>query len=343
MFERTRLRTLLTIGVLAFVPVAGHADEPVSFKGQRVTILIGYGVGGSYDIYGRLAARFLGKYLPGNPTVIAQSMTGAGSLTAATHLYNVAPKDGTVLGVIGQTIPVDQVLGEAPKTFDSSKFAWIGRIASGIETVISWHTVPVKTIEDVKNREVVVAASGPSSGSAIYPTVLNNLVGTKFKVVQGYTGTKEMMIAMERGEAEACGAINVSTLTSEFPTWLPEKKVNVLTQVSLNPHPQIPDVPTIVSLTKNEQDREAMKLFAVSGDIGRSIVAPRGLSPERVKVLRDAFDQMVKDPELLALAEKTHLDISPLQGTELQKLVQSVGEAPKAVIEKALAAKVVKR
>ena len=318
---------------------AASAADDVDFKGKQVTIQIGYGSGGSYDVYGRLAARYFGKYLPGNPTVIAQNMTGAGSLTLANHLYRNAPKNGTVLGVIGQTIPVDQVLGGSGINFDSAKFNWIGRMADGVETIITWHTVPAKTIDDAKTIPIVIAATGPSSGAAIYPTILNNLIGTQFKVIRGYDGTKEMLLAMERGEAGGCGAINVATLTSQFPDWLRDKKINVLTQVSVIRHPAFPDVPTIVELAKNEEDKKVMQVFAVSGDIGRAIVAPPDLPPELVKVLRASFMAMMSDADLLATAKTANLDIGPMDGAKLQSLIEEVGRFPQAVVEKAIAAK----
>lgn len=314
-------------------------SENVDFKGKQVTISIGYGSGGSYDVYGRLVARYMGRYLPGSPTVVAQNMTGAGSLTLANYLYNVAPKNGTALGVIGQTIPVDQILDGKGMNFESGKFVWIGRMASGVETVVSWHSTDVKTIEDAKSREIAIAATGPSSGASIYPILLNNLVGTKFKVIRGYAGTKEMLLAMERGEAGGCGAINVSTLTSQFPEWLKESKINVLTQIAVTRHPAIPDVPTIVELAKTPDDQKVMKLFALSGDVGRSLTAPPGLTPDVVKVLRASFIATMKDAELLAFAQKSNLDIEPMAGEELQKLVAEVGTYPRPIVEKAIAAK----
>ena len=320
---------------------ATSAADDVDFKGKQVTIQIGYGSGGSYDVYGRLAARYLGKHLPGNPTVIAQNVTGAGSLTLANQLYRTAPKNGTVLGIIGQTIPVDQVLGGSGINFDSAKFNWIGRMADGVETIITWHTVPAKTMDDAKTTQIVIAATGPSSGAAIYPTILNNLIGTQFKVIRGYDGTKEMLLAMERGEAGGCGAINVATLTSQFPDWLRDKKINVLTQVSVMRHPAFPDVPTIVELAKNEEDKKVMQVFAVSGDIGRSILAPPDMAPDLVKVLRASFMAMMNDADLLATAKTANLDIGPMDGAQLQALIEEVGRFPPAVVEKAIAAKAV--
>lgn len=334
------MRAGIGLAVAGLLMCANIAQaETVDFKGKTVTISIGYGAGGSYDVYGRLVARYMGRYLPGNPTVVAQNMTGAGSLTLANYLYNVAPKNGTALGVIGQTIPVDQLLDGKGMKFKTDKFIWVGRMASGVETVVSWYTTPVKTIEDAKSHEIAIAATGPSSGSSVYPIVLNNIVGTKFKVIRGYAGTKEMLLAMQREEAGGCGAINVSTLTSQFSNWMKEKKINVLAQISMTRHPAIPDVPTIVELAKTPDDQKVMKLFAVSGDVGRALTAPPDLSPEMTKTLRASFMKMMKDPELLAYAKKSKLDIEPMSGDELQKLVEEVGKYPRAVIDKAIAAK----
>lgn len=325
-----------------FCAILSHASANASeatFKDQKISILIGYGVGGGYDVYGRLVARFLPKYLPGNPVVIAQNMTGAGSLRAADFIYNVAPKDGTTLGVIGQTIPIDQLMEEGKKTFDSSKFTWIGRMASGVETITTWHTSPVQSIQQAKKSAANIAATGPSSGSAIYPVVLNSLIGTKFKVVSGYAGTKEMLLAMERGEADGCGAINASTLTSEFPHWLSEKKVTVITQISTERHPAFPDVPTLVELGTTERQKQILKLFAASGDIGRALMAPPGVPRERTDILRKAFMQMMADKELLELAAKNNFDISPMEGSALQKFVTEIGDTPESIIVEARTAK----
>ena len=310
----------------------------ITFKGETITILVGYGTGGGYDAYGRMASRFLGKHVPGNPTVIVQNMTGAGSLAAANYIYNIAPKDGTVLGVIGQTIPVDQLFDSAGKRFDSAKFTWIGRMATGVETITVWSAAPVASIADAKAREIVIAAAGPASGSAIYPTVLNNLIGTKFKIVRGYSGTNEMLTAMERREADGSGSVNVATLTSQFGYLLRDKKVRVLTQVSLERHPAFPDVPTFAELGDTDEQKQVLRLFAQSGDVGRALLAPPGIAPERVKVLRDAFLEMMKDPELLAFAEQVHIDISPLDGASLQKLVGDIENTPAPIIARAKAA-----
>lgn len=334
-----RFAAIVVALVWSSIAVAAPShDSPITFKGQKISVIIGYGVGGGYDIYGRMVARFLGKYLPGDPMVVAENMTGAGSLSAAEYIYTVAPKDGTTLGVIGQTIPVDQLLEKDQKSFDSSKFTWIGRMAAGVETIAVWHTSPVQSIDQAKKIVAHIAATGPSSGSSIYPVVLNNLIGTKFKVISGYAGSREMLLAMQRGEADGCGAIDASTLTSGFPQWLAENKIKVLTQVSLKRDPAFPDTPTFVELGRTSRERQILKLYAASGDIGRALLAPPGLSPARTKLLRKAFMKMMRDPDLLAFAKKGKIEISPMQGDALQKIVADISAAPPEIIKAARAA-----
>jgi tripartite-type tricarboxylate transporter receptor subunit TctC len=335
------LRALILIALGASAaPVPARSANAVDFTGRTITIVVGYGVGGSYDAYARLAGRFLGRYLPGSPVVTIDNMTGAGSLRAANYLYNIAPKDGTVLAVIGQTIPVDQLLfEEAQQRFESTRFHWVGRMASGVETVIVWQTAGVQSIAQARNRELVIAAAGPSSGSAIYPLVLNNLVGTRFRVLPGYSGTNEMIVAMERGEVDGSGSVNVSTLTSNYEAFLRDGRIRVLAQASLSPHPAFPDVPTFVALGRSEAQRAVLGLFASSGDIGRAIVAPPDIPAARVAVLRTAFMRMMSDPELLAAARMMRLDISPMDGSTLQGLVAKIGNTPTAVVAAAKTAK----
>jgi tripartite-type tricarboxylate transporter receptor subunit TctC len=335
---RTLARILVSAALLLGLAPASRAADEISFKGETITILIGYGIGGSYDVYGRLAGRFLGKYLPGNPLVVPQNMTGAGSLAAANYLYNIAPKDGTYLGVIGQTIPVDQLFDNSGKRFESAKFTWIGRMAAGDETILVWHGAPVRSIADAKRISVVIAAAGPASGSAVYPTLLNHLIGTRFRVVRGYTGTNEMLNAIEKGEADGVGSVNVATLTSQFRPWLRDKKVRVLAQVSMTRHPAFPDVPTFPELGRTEEQKEVLRLFAEGGDVGRALIAPPGLAPARVAVLRAGFVRMMKDPQLLAFAKQAGLDISPLDGAALQKIIADIAATPKTVVAHAKAA-----
>jgi tripartite-type tricarboxylate transporter receptor subunit TctC len=334
-------RGAVACAVLAAVLCSAHIAraQDISFKGKTISIVVGYGVGGGYDLWGRLIAKYIGNYLPGKPTVIVQSMPGAGSLTAASYVYNVAPRDGTVLGVIGQTIPVDQLLNPQERVnIDSSKFTWLGRMAAGVETIAVWKTSRVQSVQEALRTPATIAAVGPSSGSAIYPTVLNNLLGAKFKVVSGYDGTKEMLMAMERGEADGCGAVDVTTLTSGFPQWLTEKKIKVITQVSLKRDEFFKDAPTFVELGRNQRQRSILRVFAASGDIGRALLAPPNLSPKLASILRTAFAQTMKDPDLLSFAKAHNIEVSPLEGADLQSLVASVSTTPKDIVMAAMAA-----
>lgn len=334
------LRAFWVMVVAACLAGTQLQAQEVDFGGEAIAVIVGYGAGGSYDTYGRLVGRFLGRHLPGNPTVIVDNMTGAGSLRAANYIYNVAPKDGTVLGIIGQTIPVDQLLFEdAQQQFDSTQFNWIGRMAAGVESIISWHTNPVGSIEEAKTRPMVIAAAGPSSGSAIFPVVLNNLIGTQFEVLRGYSGTNEMIAAMERGEVDGAGAVNITTLTSAFEPFLREGKIRLLTQVSITRHPAFPDVPTFVELGTTQDQQAILRLFASSGEIGRALLAPPDLPEARVAVLRAGFVRMMNDPELLAIAEQTRIDISPLEGGDLQAIVAEIARTPGSVVDAAKAAK----
>jgi tripartite-type tricarboxylate transporter receptor subunit TctC len=331
---------LLLTAIFATTPFhAARAEESAPpLKGAQITISIGYGAGGGFDLYSRLLARFIGKHIPGNPTIIAQNVVGAGSLKLANNLYAQAPRDGTAIGMVAQTLPVDQLLGSPGISFDYSKFNAIGRMATSGTVVISRQTIPVKSIEDVKNLPVAIAATGPSSEAFIVPALLNNLIGTKFNIIGGYAGTQEMMIALERGEADAATVI-ISSLMSQFSRFMKNKEVNVLVQNSLQRDPAFPEVPTTVELARNDDDRQIMKLFAVGSDIGRSIIAPPGVPAERVAILRRAFMDTMNDPEFIAAAKKSEFDLEPMNGADLQSMINGIGGMQPELLRKAAEAK----
>ena len=342
--ELTRSRPALLVLLLAAILTAISSrplradDSDTPFKGAQLTLSVGYGAGGGFDLYARLLARFLGKHIPGNPTVIVQNVVGAGSLKLANSLYNQAPKDGTAIGMVAQTLPVDQLLGSPGISFDFAKFNVIGRMATSGTVVISWHTVPVKTIEDVRKRPITIAATGPSSEAAIVPALLNNLFGTKFKIVTGYAGTQEMSIAMERGEADAMTTI-ISSLFSQFARFMADKQINVLVQNSLRRNSAFPDVPTTVDLVDNDDDRQIMKLFAIGSDIGRSVIAPPGVPADRIAILRKGFMDAMNDPELIATAKKSDIDLEPLDGAAVQAMIDGISAMSPALLKSALDAK----
>ena len=332
------LRSLIAFcSVLALAPMA-RADEVEAFRGKTVTLYIGTGAGGGYDAYGRLIARHFGRFLPGTPSVVAQNMPGASSLVLTNFLYNKAPRDGTAVGVINQAMPMEQFLQTEGIAYDANRFAWIGRASSAVETGIVWHTSPIQKIEDVFTRETVVGGTGPTSSTVFIPHLLNNLAGTRFKVVSGFNGTNEIGLAMERGEVEGSGT-PMESLKSYRADWMRDKKIRILVLWSAQREPELPDVPSIVELGRTEEARRILKFYASADDIGRSLMAPPGLAPERIATLRRAFDAAVRDPQFLADAEKSGLEVKPMSGEALQAMVAEVATFPQELIAKARAAR----
>ena len=332
------LRILLLTAMLAAMPLcAPRADDAMPFKGARITISVGYGAGGGFDLYARTLARFIAKHIPGDPTVIVQNVTGAGSLKLANLLYNVSPKDGTTIGMVAQTLPVSQQLGSPGIKFDFANFEAIGRMATMDTAVVVWHTVPVKTIADAEKKTMNVAATGPSSDAFITPAVLNNIIGTKFKIISGYNGTRATITALERHEADAT-TVSISSLLAGFAHYIKNKDVHVIVQNALTRNPAFPDAPTMIELARNNDDRRILTLFATGGAIGRFFIAPPGVPANRVAILRKAFMDTMHDPEFLAAAKKSRLSLEPMDGEKLQALIGGLGGMPEPLLKRALAA-----
>jgi tripartite-type tricarboxylate transporter receptor subunit TctC len=328
----TKIRGTLLVVLAGFFTVPGYAQPTDALKGKTLTIYVGYGSGGGYDMYARAMSRYIGRYLPGNPAVIVSNMPGAESLTLANYVYNVAPKDGTAMGMVAQSIAQEQAFGTAGVRFDVSKFNWIGRIASNIEMIYVWHAVPVTTIEDVKHRETILAATGPTS--AIYPRLLNDIAGTKFKVILGYNTTANAHLAMERGEVEGTTS-SYNTVKTATPGWLDKKLVSVLVQHALQRSPNMPDVPAVVEFGRTAQDQQVLTFYANSGVVGRSVMAPPGTPEDRVEMLRSAFEAMMKDREFIADIESKKMDFDPMPGTALQKVFNRALDVSPEVLARA--------
>jgi tripartite-type tricarboxylate transporter receptor subunit TctC len=318
----------------ASAPSRAQSDPIADFyKGKTVKIIVGFGVGGGYDIYGRLAAEHLGRFIPGNPTVIVENMPGGGGVRAASFLHGAAPKDGTVLSVIVQSIAFDSAIGELPGKIDASKYNFIGRLTSNVEAQFTWHTSQTKSLEDAKRNTVVVGATGASSPSTIVPRMLNEAIGAKFKIVQGYPGTAEAALAMERGEVEGMMQ-SLESLQSAKPDWIREKKINFIWQLALKPHPAFPDVPAVGQLGDTPEEQSMLKLIAGTADIGRSLVAPPDVPAERVAALRAAFQAMVADPQFQAAAKARNANLDQASGEALQEIVAAAMATPKPVVER---------
>jgi tripartite-type tricarboxylate transporter receptor subunit TctC len=323
--------------VLATVAGAVALSTPVRaddfYKGKSISLIIASNTSGGYDTYGRILARHLGAHLAGNPTIVPQNMPGAGGIRAANYLYSIAAKDGTVFGIFDQAMFLDQLLGIPGLRGDVRQFNWIGRLASNSSVLFAWHTAAVKKIEDAFSHELIVAA--PGSNSRLNWTALNALTGTKLKLLTGYEGPATAKIAMERGEVEAL-SLPWGVLREENPEWLAEKKINLLLQTGLEKNAGLADLPRMIDLAKNEDDRRVLEIFASPSLVGRSFAAPPGLPKERVEELRAAFMEMTKDPDFLAEVAKLNFDLDPLSGQDLQAFFAKA-DYPPELIERAKA------
>jgi len=303
------------------------------YTGKTMELIVGYPPGGSNDVYGRAVSRFLGKHLPGQPNIILRHMPGAGSIVAANHIYNVAPKDGTVLGLLAATNTIDEKLGATGVKFETAKFTWVGRVASSVNVTGMWHTSKIKNAKDALTIESTLGATGTGSTVYVYPNVLNRVVGTKFKMVMGYGGSSEAMLAMERGEVDG-HSTSLEAYKSAHPEWITQKRVNFVVQYGLKRHPDLPDVPTCVELARNEEEAMILKTVVNATEIGKAILSTPNVPMERANALRAAFMSMVADNEFKDELDKMRVELTPMSGTELQSLVEEVGRIPDAVLEK---------
>ena len=320
-------------GIVAASPAL--AQDPVSDfykKNNTLRLLVGSEAGGGYDGYARLLSRHLGRFIPGNPTIVVQNMPGAGGIVAANYLYNAAPKDGTVIAQVQRLVPFVQIMGEPGPQFETAKFNWLGSLASEVTVCVSWHTSPVKTFQDLKKTELIIGGSGPNDTETV-PATLNNVLGTKFKLVTGYPSSTAVTLAMERGEVSAVCS-SYSSLVTRNAHWFKENKVNFLVQSSTQKHPELPNVPLALEFATNAEDKALLEFSDARLAIGRPFMLPPGVPAERVKALRTAFNQMVKDKEFLADAEKEKRELDIVSGDDMQALLERLSKTPKAMIDR---------
>ena len=311
--------------------IAPHAaDAEAFYKGKTVIIYIGFAPGGSYDYFGRLVARHLGKHLPGNPTVIAESMPGAGSFTAANYLYARAPRDGTALGIVSQTMAIEELLGTSGVQYKAAQFNWIGRATSVNEVSLTFHSSNTKTIRDAIDNETTMASTGAGSPSETYLKLLNEVARTRFKLVGPYPASNDAMLAMERGEVDGAFT-SYNTLKVSRQDWLREKKINILVQYGER-SADLPDVPFAVDLAKTEADRQLMAFYVSSEQIGRAFLAPPETPADRVAALRRAYDETMQDGEFLHEIDQSHSEFNPLSGDKLQRLVAAAADVQPAIV-----------
>jgi tripartite-type tricarboxylate transporter receptor subunit TctC len=304
------------------------------YAGKTLTIVVGSDVGGGYDTNARLLSRHIGKFIPGNPTVIVQNRPGAGSITATNYIYNTAPKDGTTIGMVQRGIPLFKLTNQPGVQYDPEKFSWIGNMSSESGVVMVWHTSPAQKTEDLFTKEVVVGGSGAGAENETGPRLLNAILGTKFKLVSGYKSQTEALLAMERGEIAGIGSMSWPTLKTAKGEELKAGKIKVLMQSGLKRDKDLPNVPLSLDLAKNDADRQALQFYFTQNTIARPIIAPPGVPADRVAALRAAVIAMAKDQEFRDDAAKLGLDSDPVSGEEVQRVVENLVKTPPDIVKR---------
>ena len=337
MVSKACWRVLAAALVTALPLSIARAQSPAEFyKGKTVEFYIGYSVGGGYDLYARTIARHIGKHIPGNPTVVPKNMEGAGSLRLANWLFRVGAKDGSVIGTIGRGTAFDPILGQQGAQFDGTKFTWLGSANNEVSVCVSWNaTSGIAKFEDLLSKEMTVGGTSSSADTDQFPRIMNGVLGTKMRIVSGYPGGNDVVLAMERGEVKGRCGWSWSSVMSTHRVWLDEKKMTVLAQLALQKHPDLPDVPLIIDLAKTDEQKQILKLIFARQVMGRPYLAPPGIPADRAAALRQAFLDTMTDKDFLADAEKAQLEITPVDGATIQKLVAEVYQTPPEVAKKA--------
>ena len=296
-------------------------------------MIIGFGPGGGYDLWGRTVGRHIGRHLPGAPTVIPQNMPGAGSYAAASYIFNIAPKDGSVLGIIARDAALGPLSGATGARFDPTRLSWIGTPTKETNVCVAYHTSQVKSVLDLYDKQLIVGDTGPGTGTRSYPKALNELLGMKFKLVGGFPASSDVFLAMERGEVEGiCESLD--SIKIRRPDWIPTRKISILFQGGAEPNPELDGVPFVLDLALTGEQRQAIEFLYAGQGIGRPFVAPPDLPPDRLKMLRDAFKATMTDPAFVAEAQKSKLDLEPEDGEHLAVLIAKIYATPKPIVDK---------
>jgi len=327
-------RLLLILLTMALAASASAQSVEEFYRGKTINLVIGFAVGGGYDLYGRHLARHIGKHIPGNPAVVPQNMPGAGSLKAANFIYSAAPKDGSAIGTFARTTGINPLL-ESGATFDGTKFTWLGSVTDDVSTCVTWNTTAVRTWDDFLTKPSTLGGQGPSSEPDIFARLYKNVFAAPIKLVPGYPGTNEITLAMERGEVDGLCGLSWSTIKTRHAQWLRDKKINVLVQSSLKKEPELGDVPLVMDLTKDKEKLQILKLILAAQEMARPFAAPPGIPADRKAALVAAFDATMKDPEFLADAKKLNIDVNPVGAKALNELLAELYATPKDVVKKA--------
>jgi tripartite-type tricarboxylate transporter receptor subunit TctC len=330
------MKRAFAVAALLLLPTLALAQSPAEFyKGKSVDLYIAYSAGGGYDLYARMVARHLGRHIPGNPQVVPKNMEGAAGLRLANWLYQAAPRDGSVIGATSRNIAFEPLIGNKAAQYDSRQFTWLGSANDEVSVCAAWHTSGVSTIKDALNKELVIGSSGTADDTYQYPRLINNTLGTRFKIITGYPGNNDVSVALERGEiAGRCGW-SWSSAKSTRPSWIEEKKISVLIQLSLSKHPDLPDVPLIMDLAKDDEQRQMFRLIFARQVMGRPVQSTPGVPKDRLAALQKAFMDTMRDPAFLAEADKLKFEITPVAGPEIETLVADILKMSPALADRA--------
>lgn len=330
-----RVWALAVFPVVALgLPAAAQSDG--FYKGKQIRMVVPSGAGGGYDTFARVLSLHLRKHLPGNPNIVDQNMPGASGMLGTNWAASIAPKDGTVILATYNTLLIEPMFGNKSVKYDPRDFEWIGSMGKQQQVCVTWHTSPIKSIEQAKEREIVVAATGATGNSATMPKQLNQLIGTKFRVVPGYS-TTESRLSLERGESDGICGLSYSTLKAAQPEWIDNKRINVLVQSGSKPQKGLESVPLVRNLVKNKEDIKVLDVLAFPEEVGRPFLMPPGTPKNVVQIVRRAFDATMKDPAFIADAEKARLDLDPMTGEEVEATIKEAYSTPKELIERAAA------
>jgi tripartite-type tricarboxylate transporter receptor subunit TctC len=301
--------------------------------GRTISVIVGFSAGGAYDLYTRVLARHMGQHLPGNPTLVVENMPGAGGLKAANYLYQLAPKDGSTFGTFARGVTIGPLFGEG--AFDATRFSWIGSVTDDVNVCLSWRTAQVKTWNDLMTKPFTVAGQGPQADPNVYANLVKNLFGAPIKVVNGYPGSNEIVLAMERGEVDGVCALSYSTIRTTLEEKIKNKDINIVFQAGLKKAAELPDVPLLLDQARDDKQRAILKLVMGVQGMARPFVAPPGLAQARIEELRTAFTETMNDPAFLAEAKKLNLEVNPASGKEVEALVADLYRTPHDVVEQA--------
>jgi tripartite-type tricarboxylate transporter receptor subunit TctC len=326
-----RISVLAAVVGLAVTQASAQSADSF-YKGKSISIVVFSGPGGAYDTYSRLLSRHLGKHLDGNPSIIVRNMPGAGGITAARHLAEVAAKDGTVIGSLSRTLIYEPLLGSNAAKLDYNAFGWIGSMAQSTAVYVSWHTSRIKAVADLYQKDLLIAGTGAASETTIVSNILNGILGTHLKLINGYDGSSAALKAMEAGEVDG-GFPTMEALHSTHPDWIRDKKINFLFQARQVPDPELPGVPTANQLAKTEKQRKALDFVFPRDVIGRPFAVPPGVPKARLDELRKAFDATLNDPELQNEAKKMHIPIHPTRGDELADVIADAYRTPRDIVQ----------